>query len=342
VRNVRQRPASAACGAHWLTRGHGANRLASACSVGSRWQVGCGARRAALGFGCLFESTAVSVELWVACAQLRDHPGMRIPIILRVDDRRDLSDAVIRSQDPPNRPPPSLCRKVYFLADRSFFAGACTDTNGLRPPRAGEPHCRCTMIFRAELADATSPSATRTSSCNSPTSSVRESARRTSTRAFSATDRVEHGSAVVELGMFDGGSIAFWFQHFDPDMIVGVDLAQREDSAYFRAYLTRPRRQRIKTYWGTNQADQARLRERRSGRSKWKQNLKARLRVSKLVRGVVETRSIEPPKTGIHNFACHIPRLAEAHSNQESSRRGRALRLVRRRDRFAASRRRDR
>lgn len=42
---------------------------------------------------------------------------------------------------------------------------------------------------------------------------------------------------VFELGLFDGGSLAFWFEHFQPKKHVGVDLKQKTDTEYFRRYV---------------------------------------------------------------------------------------------------------
>jgi len=67
---------------------------------------------------------------------------------------------------------------------------------------------------------------------------------------------------VLELGMWDGGSLAFWFEVLQPRKLVGLDLAERADSAYFQAYKqSRGLAGRIQTYWATNQADSARLRQ---------------------------------------------------------------------------------
>lgn len=66
---------------------------------------------------------------------------------------------------------------------------------------------------------------------------------------------------LLELGMWDGGSVAFWFELFQPHKHVGVDLTRREDSRYFRRYLAgRGLEQRIATHWGVDQADRTRLR----------------------------------------------------------------------------------
>jgi predicted O-methyltransferase YrrM len=67
---------------------------------------------------------------------------------------------------------------------------------------------------------------------------------------------------VLELGIWDGGSVAFWFEHFQPDKHVALDIKAREDSAYFQRYLSaRGLQQKIRTFWKTDQANSSRLRE---------------------------------------------------------------------------------
>jgi hypothetical protein len=67
-------------------------------------------------------------------------------------------------------------------------------------------------------------------------------------------------SRILELGMYDGGSLAFWFEQFEPERIVGLDISERGDSRYFRRYLEQgDRMERIRTYWGTDQSDRAKL-----------------------------------------------------------------------------------
>jgi hypothetical protein len=67
---------------------------------------------------------------------------------------------------------------------------------------------------------------------------------------------------IFELGIYDGGSIAFWFEYFHPQKYVAIDLLDREDSDYFRRYLsTREIEDRIRTYWRVDQGDQQRLKE---------------------------------------------------------------------------------
>lgn len=71
-----------------------------------------------------------------------------------------------------------------------------------------------------------------------------------------------HPQNILELGIWDGGSIAFWFEHFHPQKHVGIDLLQKQDSRYFQHYIaSRGLEERIKTYWGTNQTDAQRLSE---------------------------------------------------------------------------------
>jgi hypothetical protein len=43
---------------------------------------------------------------------------------------------------------------------------------------------------------------------------------------------------VVELGMWDGGSLAFWTEVLNPKKIVGIDLADKDESSYFRKLST--------------------------------------------------------------------------------------------------------
>jgi cephalosporin hydroxylase len=68
-------------------------------------------------------------------------------------------------------------------------------------------------------------------------------------------------SRVLELGIYDGGSTAFWHEIFRPDKHVAVDILDRTDSLYFKQYLeSRGLSERVRTYWRTNQADKDRLR----------------------------------------------------------------------------------
>lgn len=67
---------------------------------------------------------------------------------------------------------------------------------------------------------------------------------------------------IFELGMWDGGSIAFWFECFHPEKHVGIDLMKKEDAPYFRKYIqSHHYEKRIATYWGVDQSDTDRLQE---------------------------------------------------------------------------------
>src|SRR5258708_24042964 len=66
---------------------------------------------------------------------------------------------------------------------------------------------------------------------------------------------------ILELGIWDGGSAIFWFKVFNPDKLVALDISTRGDSEHFAQYIAqRDIARRVKTYWGVDQADQARLR----------------------------------------------------------------------------------
>lgn len=65
---------------------------------------------------------------------------------------------------------------------------------------------------------------------------------------------------LLELGMLDGGSVALWFELFQPRKHVGVDLATGRDTRYFERYVrSRGLEDRISAHWGTDQADKHRL-----------------------------------------------------------------------------------
>jgi hypothetical protein len=65
---------------------------------------------------------------------------------------------------------------------------------------------------------------------------------------------------VLELGIWETGSLAFWNQVLQPRKHVGLDLSHSKETAYFRRYVqSRGLRDRLKTYWQTNQADAQRL-----------------------------------------------------------------------------------
>ncbi len=66
---------------------------------------------------------------------------------------------------------------------------------------------------------------------------------------------------VFELGVWDGGSSAFWFEYFQPAKHVGADLTRRPDR-YFQDYVrSRQLGPRLKIHWGIDQADARTLRK---------------------------------------------------------------------------------
>ena len=71
-----------------------------------------------------------------------------------------------------------------------------------------------------------------------------------------------HPERVLELGIYDGGSTAFWYELFRPKKQVALDIQNRTDTPYFHRYVeSRGLEERIKTYWNTDQSDKTRLRE---------------------------------------------------------------------------------
>jgi hypothetical protein len=65
---------------------------------------------------------------------------------------------------------------------------------------------------------------------------------------------------VFEIGIWDGGSTALWYEALRPEKLVAIDLLERGDSPYFRRYVDdRKLHEHIVTRWGVNQADHAAL-----------------------------------------------------------------------------------
>ncbi len=66
----------------------------------------------------------------------------------------------------------------------------------------------------------------------------------------------------LELGMWDGGSLALWMELLNPDRLVGVDLSDVGDSPYLKRYLDESGlHERVRTHWKVDQADRERLTE---------------------------------------------------------------------------------
>jgi|RhiMetdeSRZDD1v2_1073273.scaffolds.fasta_scaffold02719_3 hypothetical protein len=70
-----------------------------------------------------------------------------------------------------------------------------------------------------------------------------------------------HARRILELGLWDAGSMVFWSEYFQPEKHVGIDIQRKQNSRYFRAYLaSRGLADKMKTYWGTDQRDAQALR----------------------------------------------------------------------------------
>jgi Methyltransferase domain len=79
---------------------------------------------------------------------------------------------------------------------------------------------------------------------------------------FSSRTSGRHLGNIFEIGIFDGGSTAFWFEYFEPEKLVAVDWLKRGDSKYFSHYLHRRGiDDRLRTFWEVDQQDAERLRE---------------------------------------------------------------------------------
>jgi hypothetical protein len=61
---------------------------------------------------------------------------------------------------------------------------------------------------------------------------------------------------IFEMGIWDGGSVAFWNEIFRPERHVALDLAAGGDSASFRSWLgRRTAAGSVETFWGIDQSD---------------------------------------------------------------------------------------
>ena len=79
-------------------------------------------------------------------------------------------------------------------------------------------------------------------------------------RFFASVDLLP--KTIFELGLWDGGSLAFWASVFDPQKIVGIDRNPRGDNPYFTKWVaSRGIGDRVSTYWGVDQSDKEKLRE---------------------------------------------------------------------------------
>lgn len=70
----------------------------------------------------------------------------------------------------------------------------------------------------------------------------------------------ESPRCILELGLYDCGSMVLWNEVFSPSKIVGVDILDRRDSEYFEQYKSsRHLEGKLKTYWGVDQKDREAL-----------------------------------------------------------------------------------
>ena len=60
---------------------------------------------------------------------------------------------------------------------------------------------------------------------------------------------------VLELGIWDGGSVAFWTETLDLERYAAIDLQLRGDSEYFAAWQRERGGDRVSTHWGVSQTD---------------------------------------------------------------------------------------
>ena len=65
---------------------------------------------------------------------------------------------------------------------------------------------------------------------------------------------------VLELGIWDGGSVAFWTETLDLERYAAIDLQFRGDSEYFAAWQRERGGDRVSTHWGVSQTDGDELR----------------------------------------------------------------------------------
>lgn len=67
---------------------------------------------------------------------------------------------------------------------------------------------------------------------------------------------------VVEIGMWDGGSAAFWNEILQPKKIVGIDILETGGGDYFKKYIKKEgTKERLMTYWSTDQTNVNKLEE---------------------------------------------------------------------------------
>jgi hypothetical protein len=80
--------------------------------------------------------------------------------------------------------------------------------------------------------------------------------------ARNLSERRIYPRQILELGIWQGGSAALWFELFQPRKLVAVDIAEGCENEAFNSYVREQGPEgRLKTYWGLDQADSERLAE---------------------------------------------------------------------------------
>lgn len=65
---------------------------------------------------------------------------------------------------------------------------------------------------------------------------------------------------MLEFGIWNGGSLALWFECLQPAKLVGIDRLKRTNSQYFEKYIrSRGLSESLKTYWDTDQSDTGKI-----------------------------------------------------------------------------------
>ncbi|NCC50794.1 MAG: class I SAM-dependent methyltransferase [Spartobacteria bacterium] len=65
---------------------------------------------------------------------------------------------------------------------------------------------------------------------------------------------------VFELGIWDGGSVALWYEFLSPKRHVAIDITDKQNSPYLQQFITdRKARDRIHVHWNTDQRDRRQL-----------------------------------------------------------------------------------
>lgn len=65
---------------------------------------------------------------------------------------------------------------------------------------------------------------------------------------------------ILEIGIWNGGSLAFWNELLSPDRIIGVDILPECPSPYFNEYVSAGARVgKVETFWGIDQSDGEKL-----------------------------------------------------------------------------------